>query len=94
MVISLGIINLRSFKREPLIVKNQNAIFCEIYLKTKKEHAVARLMKRGSWGEAGLPPLTQEDMPRIIELYEHMESATDRCEDVANVLEGVALRHA
>ena len=28
------------------------------------------------------------------EIYEHMESATDRCEDVANVLEGVALKHA
>ena len=28
------------------------------------------------------------------EIYEHMESATDRCEDVADVLEGVALKHA
>jgi predicted phosphate transport protein (TIGR00153 family) len=28
------------------------------------------------------------------EIYEHMESATDRAEDVANVLEGVALKHA
>ncbi len=28
------------------------------------------------------------------EIYEHMETATDRCEDVANVLEGVALKHA
>jgi predicted phosphate transport protein (TIGR00153 family) len=27
------------------------------------------------------------------EIYEHMEAATDRCEDVANVLEGVALKH-
>jgi predicted phosphate transport protein (TIGR00153 family) len=37
------------------------------------------------------------DIPRIIkwrEIYEHMETATDRCEDVANVLEGVALKHA
>ncbi|MBI4187784.1 MAG: DUF47 domain-containing protein [Chloroflexi bacterium] len=37
------------------------------------------------------------DIPKIIkwrEIYEHMESATDRCEDVANVLEGVALKHA
>ena len=37
------------------------------------------------------------DMAHIIkwrEIYEHMESATDRCEDVANVLEGVALKHA
>jgi len=37
------------------------------------------------------------DMAHIIkwrEIYEYMESATDRCEDVANVLEGVALKHA
>jgi len=38
-----------------------------------------------------------KDMAHVIkwrEIYEHMESATDRCEDVANVLEGVALKHA
>ncbi len=37
------------------------------------------------------------DITHIIkwrEIYEHMEEATDRCEDVANVLEGVALKHA
>jgi predicted phosphate transport protein (TIGR00153 family) len=37
------------------------------------------------------------DMASVIkwrEIYEYMESATDRCEDVANVLEGVALKHA
>jgi len=28
------------------------------------------------------------------EVYEHMENATDRCEDVANVIEGVVLEHA
>jgi len=36
------------------------------------------------------------DITNIIkwrEIYEHMETATDRCEDVANVLEGVALKH-
>ena len=36
------------------------------------------------------------DIAQIIkwrEIYEHMEEATDRCEDVANVLEGVALKH-
>ena len=38
-----------------------------------------------------------KDMAHVIkwrEIYEHMESATDRCEDVANVLEGVAQKHA
>jgi predicted phosphate transport protein (TIGR00153 family) len=28
------------------------------------------------------------------EIYENLESATDRCEDVANVIEGVVLEHA
>ncbi len=28
------------------------------------------------------------------EIYEHMETAIDRCEDVANILEGVALKYA
>ena len=37
------------------------------------------------------------DIAQVIkwrEIYEHMETATDRCEDVADVLEGVALKHA
>ena len=28
------------------------------------------------------------------EIYEILETATDRCEDVANVIEGVTLEHA
>lgn len=28
------------------------------------------------------------------EIYEHTETAIDRCEDVANTLEGVALKYA
>jgi uncharacterized protein Yka (UPF0111/DUF47 family) len=28
------------------------------------------------------------------DLYEEIESATDRCEDVANVLESIVLKHA
>ena len=37
------------------------------------------------------------DITQVIkwrEIYEYMEEATDRCEDVADVLEGVALKHA
>jgi hypothetical protein len=34
------------------------------------------------------------DIIKWREIYEYMETATDRCEDVANVLEGVALKHA
>ncbi len=38
----------------------------------------------------------EKDITEIIkwrEIYEYMETATDRCEDVANVLEGVALKY-
>ena len=28
------------------------------------------------------------------EVYENLENATDRCEDVANIIEGVILEHA
>jgi predicted phosphate transport protein (TIGR00153 family) len=28
------------------------------------------------------------------EIYEHMENATDRCEDIANILEGVMIKRA
>ncbi|MEL7563079.1 DUF47 domain-containing protein [Dehalogenimonas sp. 4OHTPN] len=34
------------------------------------------------------------DVIKWREIYESMESATDRCEDVANVFEGVALKNA
>jgi predicted phosphate transport protein (TIGR00153 family) len=37
------------------------------------------------------------DIAKIIkwrDIYEHMETSTDRCEDVADVLEGVALKNA
>lgn len=40
----------------------------------------------------------EEKNPIIIikwkEVYENLESATDRCEDVANIIEGVILEHA
>jgi predicted phosphate transport protein (TIGR00153 family) len=34
------------------------------------------------------------DVIKWREIYEHLESATDRGEDVANVLEGIVLKHA
>lgn len=57
------------------IAKSSNSQFFEFYLATHKDHAIQRLLNRGTWGEAGLPPLTKDDAPRITELYDHMESA-------------------
>jgi uncharacterized protein Yka (UPF0111/DUF47 family) len=39
----------------------------------------------------------EEDVRTVIkwkEVYENLENATDRCEDVANIIEGVVLEHA
>jgi uncharacterized protein Yka (UPF0111/DUF47 family) len=39
----------------------------------------------------------EEDVRTVIkwkEIYENLENATDRCEDVANIIEGVVLEHA
>jgi len=39
----------------------------------------------------------EQDTRTIIkwkEIYENLENATDRCEDVANIIEGVVLEHA
>ncbi|MDB4969804.1 MAG: phosphate transport regulator [Myxococcales bacterium] len=39
----------------------------------------------------------EQDVRTIIkwkEIYENLENATDRCEDVANIIEGVVLEHA
>ena len=52
---------------------------------TVLRNAVARLFK------------TEKDPITIIkwkEIYEALEEATDRCEDVANIIEGVILEHA
>jgi len=47
--------------------------------------AVAKLFKSGS------DPLL---VMKWRDIYDHLETATDRCEDVANIIEGVVLEHA
>ncbi|NUQ72128.1 MAG: DUF47 domain-containing protein [Polyangiaceae bacterium] len=47
--------------------------------------AVAKLFKAGS------DPLL---VMKWRDIYDHLEMATDRCEDVANIIEGVVLEHA
>jgi hypothetical protein len=57
------------------------------------ENAADRVF-RSAMGELFDEASNIADVIKWREIYEHMESATDRCEDVANVLEGVALKHA
>ncbi len=60
------------------IAREHNADFYEFYLATHKDHAVQRLLNRGTWGEAGLPPLAKEDLPQINELYDRMERTLEK----------------
>ena len=45
----------------------------------------------GQLFENGTPPL---DVIKWLDVYEILESATDRCEDVANTLETVGLKNS
>ena len=56
------------------------------------ENAADRVF-RSAMGELFDDHLDISEIIKLREIYEHMETATDRCEDVANVLEGVALKH-
>ena len=49
---------------------------------------------RSALGELFEGNVSLADVIKWREIYEHMETATDRCEDVADVLEGVALKQA
>ncbi|MFN7973215.1 MAG: DUF47 family protein [Acidobacteriota bacterium] len=77
---------LRDMKNAPQVVKH-----CIDINRLENEgdqilrNAVARLFR-------------EEKDPIVVikwkEIYENLESATDRCEDVANIVEGVVLEHA
>lgn len=57
------------------IARKIGAHFFEIVLVTKREEAVQRLLKRGTWGERGTDPLTEADLPAIEKLYDDMDRA-------------------
>lgn len=50
-----------------------NAVFYNFLLSNDKEVAIQRLLRRGTWGEAGTDPLGEKDMPEINRLYDAME---------------------
>jgi deoxyadenosine/deoxycytidine kinase len=60
------------------IATTQNAQFYEVFLSVDKEDAVERLMARGTWGEAGTPPITKYDLPVINTLFDTMMEATSK----------------
>lgn len=56
------------------ITQDNGAEFYEVLLHNSHDDAVGRLLQRGSWGEVGLPPVTQSDLPQIEKDLAHMEN--------------------
>lgn len=84
--IELAVKGLRDFKNADAVVRhcidiNRLENDADVLLRS----ALARLFRE------------EKDPVTIIkwkEIYENVEAATDRCEDVANIIEGVVLEHA
>jgi predicted kinase len=67
------------------IARDVGADFFEIMLLVNKEEAMGRLLKRGRWGEEGLPALTEHDIPKIEKLYDDMMTATSERTHTINI---------
>jgi len=48
---------------------------------------------RAALAELFIESTNYPDILKWREIYKHLESATDRCEDVANIMEGIALKY-
>jgi predicted kinase len=57
------------------IANDCSADYYEFMLDNERTDAIARLLKRGKWGEESSPPLTENDMPEIENLMDRMEDA-------------------
>jgi hypothetical protein len=55
------------------IARDYRSVFYEFVLVTDKAEAVARMMERGTWGEPGSPPLTQNDIPIIEGIFDKVQ---------------------
>lgn len=67
------------------IAANHNADFFNFLLFNEKDTAIERLLERGTWGEAGLDPLSDKDMPEIINLYDQMEVQLEAQKDAIKI---------
>jgi predicted kinase len=76
VILPLLLLDPTHAQRYQSIAQETGACFFEVVLSLSKEEAITRLMKRGTWGEKGLPPLTENDRPKIEALYNAMTEAT------------------
>jgi predicted kinase len=63
------------------IAIDNHASFYNILLHNERSVAIANLMKRGSWGEADLPRLDDNDLPNVEKLYDSYERQLDNQPD-------------
>lgn len=56
------------------IARECNADYYEVVLHNERADAIARLLKRGKWGEASSPSITDKDLPVIEKDFVNMET--------------------
>jgi len=54
------------------LARSLDAQFIEVILFASRQDATQRLIRRGTWGEANTPPITEHDLPVIEQLYDTM----------------------
>lgn len=60
------------------IAKDLGADFYEFVLHCDRPTAIARLLERGTWGEAGQPPIGNDELPVIEDLAARMERELEK----------------
>lgn len=71
------------------IAGEHDAAFYNFLLHNEKTAAIQSLLKRGTWGEADLEPLSDKDLPIINDLYDRMEAQLEHQPDITTIaLEG------
>jgi hypothetical protein len=56
------------------IARECRASFYEVALSDEKADAIAKLLKRGYWGEMSSPAITEQDLPIIEKDFKNMEA--------------------
>jgi predicted kinase len=78
VVVPYLLVNHKDAEEFEEVAHECDADFYEIMLFIEKARAIERLLKRGRWGEEGLPKITEKDLPEIVDLFNKMEKATSK----------------
>ena len=85
VVLPYLVTNVEEVQEFEAIADTCNADYYEFVLHNERADAIARLLKRGKWGEETSPPLTEKDIPEIEELMNRMESALEKRPDAVKI---------